>query len=130
MAEKLGIPQVTYVRDFSLSGDGITVKRALEDGYELIDLKPPCLLTAIKELNEPRYMSVSGIFSACKKGVKIWNAEDLGLTSDQCGLDASPTNVFRSFTPEQRGKGMKIEEADPTSAASTLIAELKINHII
>ena len=53
----------------------ITVKRQLEDGYELIKLQTPCMLTAIKELNTPRYMSMSGIFA--DKEMKTWNAKDI-----------------------------------------------------
>ncbi len=82
MAEKLDIPQVTYVTDFVIADDkkSVTVKRALEDGYEEIKVQMPCLLTAIKELNEPRYMSVNGIFKSVKKDITVWNAADLGVT--------------------------------------------------
>ena len=65
IAEKLDLPQVTYVEEFEIADNmkDITVKRQLEDGYELIKLQTPCMLTAIKELNTPRYMSMSGIFA-------------------------------------------------------------------
>ncbi len=62
IAEKLGMPQVTYAAEIHKDGDCITVKRMLEDGYMTIRVKTPCLLTCIKELNSPRYMSISGIF--------------------------------------------------------------------
>jgi electron transfer flavoprotein beta subunit len=64
IAEKLGLPQVTYVADDAKTGNTITVKRMLEDGYMTIKVQTPCLLTCIKELNTPRYMSVSGVFEA------------------------------------------------------------------
>ena len=64
IAEKLGLPQVTYVKEFQLEEEAVIVKRALEDGYEKLKLKLPCVLTAIKELNTPRYMSVPGIRKA------------------------------------------------------------------
>ena len=130
IAEKLDIPQVTYVQEFSREGDKIIVKRALEDGYEMIETQTPCLLTAIKELNEPRYMSVSGIFNSTKKGITVWNAADLGITKEVCGLEASPTNVHRSFTPEPKGKGKMIEGDSAADTAAALVSELKINHII
>ena len=64
IAEKLGLPQVTYVQKFELADDmkTITVERNMEDGYELIKLQTPCMLTCIKELNDPRYMDVRKIF--------------------------------------------------------------------
>ena len=61
IAEKLNLPQVTYCADLELTGDTLTVKRMLEDGYMTVKVKTPCLITCIKELNTPRYMSVSGI---------------------------------------------------------------------
>ena len=57
LAEKLDLPQVSYVEEFEIADDrkSVTVKRQLEDGYELIEVALPCLLTTIKELNTPRY---------------------------------------------------------------------------
>ncbi len=132
VAEKLGLPQVTYVTEFNLEEDmkTINVKRALEDGYELIKVQTPCVLTAIKELNSPRYMSVRGIFDAVKKDIKVWSAEDIGVTSDVVGLKASPTNVFKSFTPKVKGKGKVIEADTEKEAAQKLIGELKSKYII
>ena len=65
----------------------ITVKRQMEDGYELIAIQTPCMLTAIKELNEPRYMSMAGIFG--KKDIKVWNAKDIEVDLNKVGLEAS-----------------------------------------
>jgi len=133
MAEKLDIPQVTYVKEFEIDEKlkGITVKRALEDGYELIKLETPCMLTAIKELNVPRHMSIPGIVSACKMEIPTWGAKELGVNVDwEVGLDASPTNVFRSFTPMGKGKGMMIRETTDHEVAQKLIIELKGKHII
>ena len=67
IAEKLDIPQVTYVTEFEIVDKDIIVKRALEDGYEKIKIGMPCMLTAIKELNEPRYMHIGGIYEATKQ---------------------------------------------------------------
>lgn len=132
IAEKLGLPQVTYVTDFKIDEDmkNITVKRALEDGYEIIKLQTPCVLTAIKELNHPRYMSVRGIFDAVKKDIKVWSAKDIEVPLDKVGLDASPTNVFRSFTPVTKGKGKIIQADTEKEAAQNLLIELKGKHII
>jgi len=133
LAEKLNIPQVTYVRQFELAEDKktATVKRALEDGYELIKLNTPCVLTTIKELNTPRYMTVSGIFDACKKDIRVLNAEDLGVdTSKEVGLDASPTNVYRSFTPVPKGKGIIIEADTAREVAQKLLINLKSKHVV
>ena len=133
LAEKLDIPQVTYVKEFEIDSDmkSITVKRAMEDGYELIKIKTPCMLTTIKELNTPRYMSISGIFDACKKDIAVWRAHDINVNVNrEVGLDASPTNVFRSFTPAPKGKGILIEADTAKEAARKLLINLKSKHVI
>lgn len=130
IAEKLGIPQVTYVQGFSLEGDAVKVKRALEDGYENLKVKLPCVLTAIKELNTPRYMSIRGILKGARAEIKVWSAEDIGVNKETVGLQASPTNVFRSFTPKPKGKGVQVEGDSPKELAANLIRNLKEKHII
>jgi len=133
IAEKLGIPQVTYVKEFEISKDmkTITVKRALEDGYEMIKIKTPCMLTAIKELNTPRYMNIAGIISGCAAQIPTWGAKDLKVDPNkEVGLEASPTNIFRSFTPAPRSKGMIIEGDTENEIAKTLLINLKGIHIV
>ena len=130
LAEKLGIPQVTYVKEFKFEGKQVTAKRALEDGYEMIGVQMPCVLTAIKELNEPRYMHVSGIYEACDKEIPVWTMKDLDLEQDKVGLEASPTNVHRSFTPPAKGKGIMLEGDDEKEVVSKLMSSLKAKHLI
>ena len=130
IAEKLGIPQVTYVKNFELQDQSAIVERSLEDGYEKLKVKLPCVLTAIKELNVPRYMSVRGILRAAKTEVKVWNAADIGVDVETVGLKASPTNVFKSFTPKPKGVGVKIEGDTPKEKAANLLIALKEKHII
>lgn len=130
IAEKLGIPQVTYVKDFELEDGNAIVERALEDGYEKLKVKLPCVLTAIKGLNIPRYMSVRGILRAARTEVKVWNAADIGVDLETVGLKASPTNVFKSFTPKPKGAGVRIEGDTPKEKAANLLTALKEKHII
>lgn len=133
IAEKLGIPQVTYVEECKVDNEmkSITVKRALEDGYEMIKIKTPCMLTAIKGLNKPRYMSVRGIYDSVKRDIPTWGAKELGVDADsEVGLDASPTNVFRSFTPLPKGKGMMIKTDSEKETAQKLLVNLKSRFVI
>ena len=130
LAEKLGIPQITYVQKFEIDGDIIRCQRALEDGYQVIEVKMPCLLTAIKELNEPRYPSVSGIFDAYgEKQVKVWGLKEVPIDTTKAGLKGSPTNVFRTFTPSPKGQGKMLKGADKCTVTE-LFQELREKHII
>ena len=106
IAEKLGLPQVTYAADITKDGDTVTVKRMLEDGYMTIKVQTPCLLTCIKELNEPRYMSIGGIYETYNKPLEVYDYEKLKdhrlIDASTIGLKGSPTNIFKSFTPPGR----------------------------
>ncbi|KNZ41621.1 electron transfer flavoprotein subunit beta [Acetobacterium bakii] len=128
-AQRLDVPVVTYVQDIELQGDKVIVQRQMEDGYELIEVATPCLLTAVKELNEPRYMSISNIVNACKKEITVWGHEDINLSPENCGLKASPTQVFRSFTPASKGKGEMLN-GTVKEMSTSLISKLKGLHVI
>ena len=130
IAEKLGLAQVTYVKEFRMEGKDIYVKRALEDGYEELKVKLPCVLTAIKELNTPRYMSIRGILKGAKAEIKVWGAEEIGVDKSTVGLKASPTNVFRSFTAKPKGKGITVEGDTAKELAENLLTDLRKKHII
>ena len=131
IAEKLDLPQVTYVQKFEIADDkkSVKVERQLEDGYEVIEAPIPCMLTCIKELNTPRYMNIGGIFNP-EKDIKVWSAADVEVDLNTVGLKPSPTNVFRSFTPKPKGKGTMLEGESEKEVAEKLVGSLKQKHII
>lgn len=133
ISEKLGIPQITYAADIRLEGDRLVVKRMLEDGYMRLAVKRPCLITCIKELNEPRYMSVGGIFACYDAPLSVFDYEALKddplIDADTIGLKGSPTNIFKSFTPPQKGVGRMLAGDDKERAAE-LSDILAARHII
>ena len=133
IAEKLHLPQVTYAGEISKDGDTLTVKRMLEDGYMTIKAHTPCLITCIKELNTPRYMSVSGVFECYSKPVTVLDYNALKdhplIDATTIGLKGSPTNILTSFTPPQKGAGMMLEGAG-TETTDKLAGILAAKHII
>ena len=133
IAEKLDMPQVTYAANIKKEGNEVTVKRMLEDGYMTIKMQTPCLVTCIKELNTPRYMSVKGIFECYEKPLTVLDFEALKdeplIELDTIGLKGSPTNIFKSFTPPQKGVGVMLEGADKATAADLADRLLK-KHVI
>ena len=133
IAEKLGLPQVTYAADIHKDGGNITVKRMLEDGYMTIKVQTPCLLTCIKELNNPRYMSIGGIYETYNKPLDTFDFEKLKdhklIDPSTIGLKGSPTNIFKSFTPPQKGAGQMLE-GDGKETCEKLASILASKHII
>ena len=130
LAQRLGIPSVTYVQRIrSVTKDTAVVERQLEDGYEVVEVRLPCLLTCVKELCEPRYMTVRGIVEAYEKEITVWNERDVALDPAECGLNASPTQVLRSFTPPQKGRGERLEGTVPEMARA-LVSRLNDRHLL
>ena len=133
IAEKLDIPQISYAAKITKEGSKVTVKRMLEDGYMTIETQTPCLITCIKELNKPRYMSISGILECYSKPIDVYDYETLKddplVDLATIGLKGSPTNIFKSFTPPQKGQGRMLEGADKATCEE-LAAELLKKHII
>ena len=133
IAEKLGLPQVSYAADIKKEGKTLTVRRMLEDGYMTIKVNTPCLITCIKELNNPRYMSVEGVFDCYSKPYEVLDFEALKddplIDLNTIGLKGSPTNILTSFTPPQKGAGMMLEGADKATCEN-LAGILAAKHLI
>lgn len=132
IAEHLDIPQITYVKDVKVEGSKVVAHRALEDGYYVVECEMPVVLTAISELNVPRYPSIKGIVNANKDDVKIFvvSAADINADLDNIGLDGSPTKVHRSFTPEGRQGAGEIFDGEFKESVKKLVVKLKKDHYI
>lgn len=134
IAEHMDLPQITYVEELKIEGDKVVCKRALEDGYMTIESKMPVLLTAIKELNEPRYPSIRGIYHAYNKEneglVQFVSAKETNVDFSNIGLDGSPTKVAKSFPAQGRiAEGLMLD-GSVTEKAEALAAKLRVKHII
>lgn len=124
VATHLDLPQITYVRKIlELDGASITAQRMLEEGNETIRAALPCVITVVKELNEPRLPSLKGKMAAKKAQLTTWTASDIGCDPQKCGLNGSPTKVMRIFTPSARSDG-EILTGEPEETAAKLIDKL------
>ncbi|MCD6539246.1 MAG: electron transfer flavoprotein subunit beta/FixA family protein [Candidatus Omnitrophica bacterium] len=129
IASHLDLPQATYVRKIDTihldtNPKIMVVERLLEDGYEILELKLPALITVVKEINEPRLPSLKGKLRAKKEVIPAWTHKDIGLSQEAVGLKGSPTQVVKIFTPPPK-KGGKIFEGEPQEAVSGLIKEIE-----
>lgn len=131
IAEQLQIPQVSYAEDLHAEGDVLVVRRQFEDRYHIIEVKPPCLITALAELAEPRYMSIGGVMDAYKKEIPVLGFEDLKdlFNPENIGLKGSPTNVKQSFTKQAKGQGTVIN-LTPEESVEAIIKALEEKFII
>jgi len=130
IAEHLGIVVISYTEELTLDGDYIIVKRQYEDRYHIIKAKLPCVITALAELNPPRYMTPGGIFDAYRTGqIKTVGRDDIHVDDAKIGLTGSPTRVFKSFNKELKGQGT-IVEVDTDESVDFILEKLQEKFLI
>ena len=128
LAEKLGIPHTTYVRKIEEIEDNyIRCQRLTDDGYEVIEMPLPALITVVKEINEPRLPSLKNMMRAKKAIITIWNSDDINADKNLCGLKGSPTQVIKTFTPIHNIKS-EFLEGTPEEQAKKLADKLLSMH--
>lgn len=104
LATRLGIPYLTCVQKVrEASETGLVVERMMDDGYDVVAVEYPALLTVVKDINEPRVPSLKGKMKAKKAVIMKLSAEDIGADPLCIGLPGSPTKVVNVFPPEARG---------------------------
>jgi electron transfer flavoprotein beta subunit len=132
IAEHLGVPVISYAEGIRVEGNSVIVKRQYEDRYHEVKAQMPCLVTALSELNVPRYMTPGGIFDAYdEKEITVWNRADLGdnLKDEDMGLAGSPTKIAKASDKVRKGAGEKVV-LDPTESVAYIVGKLKEKHVI
>ena len=111
-------------------GDSVIVERQYEDRYHVVKAKMPCLITALSELNEPRYMTPGGIMDAFDKEITVWGRADLKDVDDSnLGLKGSPTKIAKASDKVRKGAG-EVVTLDPAEAAQYIVDKFKEKHVI
>lgn len=111
LAARLGLPQVTCVNALSVLDDGKTMhlRRINEDGYDILELEMPALLTVLASLNIPRLPSLKGKIRARKAKIPVWDAQELGAEPDRIGLAGSATQVVSTSVPTFKARQEMLE---------------------
>ena len=130
ISEHLNIPVISYAQNLKVEGDSVIVERQFDDRYHVLKAKMPCLITALAELNEPRYMTPGGIFDAYKAEITVWGRADLKDVEDSnLGLKGSPTQIAKASDKVRKGSG-EVVTLDPAEAASYITGKLAEKHVI
>ena len=131
LSEHLGIPVISYAQKIEVEGNDVVVERQYEDRYHVVRAKMPCLITALAELNEPRYMTPGGIFDAYKKEITVWGRADLKDVDDaNIGLAGSPTKIAKASDKVRKGAGTKVDNLGAAEAADYIVDTLKAKFVI
>ena len=131
IAEQLGIPVISYAEGIEVEGDSVIVKRQYEDRHHMLKAKMPVLITALSELNEPRYMTPGGIFDACDAEITTWGRANLVDVEDgDLGLKGSPTKIAKASDKVRKGAGEKVTPDSPDEAVDYIMDKLLTKHVI
>ena len=125
IAEILGIPAVTLVRKVEVTDGKARVERVIPDGYEVMEVALPALITVTSELGALRYAALKGIMAAAKKQPIIWKPTDIGLEPSQVGAAGSHAKISKLFQPVKEAKCEVIEGETPAEAGANLAARLR-----
>lgn len=120
IAEHLDYPQVTYAVDVTAEEASLKVKRETEDGFEVLGVKTPCVITVTKPDYDPRYPSIKSKMAANRAPINTLTAADFTIELEKAGLQGSPTKVKKTFTPAQKSGGVKIKEETNEESAAKL----------
>ena len=130
ISEHLDIPVISYAQNLKVEGDSVIVERQYDDRYHVLKAKMPCLVTALAELNEPRYMTPGGIFDACKAEITTWGRADLKDVDDSnLGLKGSPTKIAKASDKVRKGAGENVA-LDPAESVDYIMDKLLTKHVI
>lgn len=130
IAEWLGLPQVTFAIKIEVNGEKAKVERLLEEVNEIVETPLPAVITVVKQINEPRLPSLKGMMKAKKTEIKPLTAQDIDADLKNIGLNGSPTQVIKIFTPPPKGGGEILNGESAEEIADRLISKLRERKII
>ncbi|MBA7708828.1 Caffeyl-CoA reductase-Etf complex subunit CarD [subsurface metagenome] len=125
VAEILGLPSVTLAKKIEANDDKAKVERVTGDGYEVIEVSLPALITVSNELGEPRYPTIKGIMAAKKKEPVIWKPADIGVEPSQVGAAGRRSRLLKLFQPVHEGECEIVDGESPEEAAINLALKLR-----
>ena len=130
IAEILGLPTITLAKKIDIVDGKAKVQRVLADGYQVIEVNLPALITVSNELGEPRYATLKGIMAAAKKQPTVWKPADIGLEPSQIGAAGRKSKLLKLFQPIREGKCELVEADSPADAGTMLANKLRETKLI
>lgn len=122
IAEHLKLPQVTCALDIKENGECLHIKRESGDGYDVISVRLPAVVTISRLPFEPRYPTLKSKLQARKEEIPILSEKELGAVElERCGLSGSPTRVRSTYVPVREKKGVLLKNMAADEAAKRLV---------
>ncbi len=125
IAEMLGLPSVTIARKVDIADGKARVERVTADGYELVEVSLPALITVSNELGEARYPTIKGIMAAKRIEPIIWKPADIGVEASQIGAAGRHAKLLKLFQPVHEGRCELVEGESPEETGVNLALKLR-----
>jgi electron transfer flavoprotein beta subunit len=125
IAEMLGRPGITLVKKIAVSQGKAKVERVTDDGYEVIEVALPALLTVSHEIGEPRYPTIKRSLMAKKIEPTVWTPADIGLAAAHVGAAGRRSEIVRLFQPVRDVKCEIIDGESAEEAGANLALRLR-----
>lgn len=125
IAELLGLPGITLARKVDIAAGKARVERITADGYEVIEVALPALITVSNELGPPRYTTIQGIMTANQKELTVWKPADIGVDSSHVGAAGRRTRLLKLFQPVRERRCTMIDGENLEEAGVRLAVELR-----
>ena len=125
IAQNLGVPQLTHMRDFTVEGGKITGLRETDEGQQTLEATLPAVVSVHENINDPRFPSFKGIMAAKKKEVRTLTLDDIGVSAEDVGLLNANSKVCSAAPRPAKSAGEKVsDEGDGgTKIAEYLVAQ-------
>lgn len=134
IASFLDLPCVTYVGRIDAADETTCrVHRLVEEGYEVLEMALPGLMTVVKEIADPRLPTLRGKQRARRAEIPTWGIDELDVDCERIGLTGSPTRVVRIFRPtvaRQCETIVPADEREVEQAADSLVSFLQAKELI
>lgn len=125
IAEHLDYPQVTYALEAEDKDEAIVVRKEVEEGIEVVEVQKPCVLTFTKPAWDPRFPTIKRKMAANRAEITTLTSADFPeIDLTQAGLKGSPTKVKKTFVPQKKQGGIKIEKSSDEESAVELLKQL------
>ena len=130
VAEILGLPSVTLARKVEVSDGKARIERVVPDGYQVVEVSLPAVVTVSNELGEPRYATIKGIMSAKRKEPIVWSPADIGVDPSELGAAGRRSKMLKLFQPVREGTCEIVEGENEEEAGANLAVRLSEEKLV
>ena len=125
IAESLGLPCVTIAKGIDISDGKARVERVTPDGYDVVEVSLPTVITVSNEIGEARYPTIKGIRASKKIDPILWNPEDIDADPSRIGAAGRRSMLIKLFQPVREEECEMIEGETEEEAAQNLAMRLR-----